>query len=63
MLSPLPEEANAFFLFPGRKIECCGSGNFLELQIAMKGTPTLALQQCSIYQPGNDFKNMFIISA
>lgn len=60
--APLPEQPNAFSLFPVKKVECCGSGNFLELQIAVKGSAALALQQCSIYQPGNDSRNMFVIN-
>jgi len=48
MLHSPPEQANAFSLFPVKRVECSGSGNFLELQIAMKGSAALALQQYSI---------------
>lgn len=60
MLRSPPEQANAFSLFPVKRVECCGSGTFLELQIAMKASAALALQQ---QQTGNDFRNIFIIGA
>lgn len=63
MLCSPPEQANAFFPFPVKRVECCGSANFLDLQIATKGSAAVTLQQCSTYQTGNDFRNMFIISA
>lgn len=51
-----PEQANAFSLFPVKRVKCCGSGNFLELQTARKGSGAMTLQQCSNYQTGNDFR-------
>lgn len=42
-----PEQANAFSLFPVKRVKCCGSGNFLQLQIARKGSAAMTLQQCS----------------
>lgn len=48
MLCSPPEQANVFSLFPVKKVECCGNGNFLELQIIMKGSAVVTVQQCQI---------------
>lgn len=50
MLCSPPEQANVFSLLPVKKLKCCGNGNFLELQIAMKGSALVTVQQCTTCQ-------------